>query len=197
MVKQVISNTKMLKSHKTSDLKIFGLTKEMVAEVIKKVALRMQKFNKEYGDLGLSRKNISELVGKIMEKVCADTFSEKLGYEVKRALADRDPDLTFTKINVPMEIKMTSTDNSWTGGEFSKRPFDYLMVSWGGNLDEFFCCLVHLEKKDLKSNFQNNFYGPSLSAKTIYDKKDKVIFFGEFVTTNRGAIKLKRERVIL
>ena len=180
-----------------SDLQKFGLTKEIVLESLKIVVSRMRKFNQKWGDLCLSRKNISELIGKIMEKACADTFSKKLGYEVKRALADRDPDLTFTKINIPMEIKMTSTDNSWTGGEFSKRPFDYLMVSWGGNFDEFFCCLVHLEKNDWKSNFQNNYYGPSLSAKTIHDKKDKIVFFGEFITTDRGTIKLKREKVDL
>jgi len=180
-----------------SDLQKFGLSKEIILESLKVVVSRMKNFSREYGDLGLSRKNISELIGKIMEKACADTFSKKLGYEVKRALADRDPDLTFTKINIPMEIKMTSTDNSWTGGEFSKRPFDYLMVSWGGNFDEFFCCLVHLEKDDWKSNFQNNFYGPSLSAKTIYDKKDKIVFFGEFITTDRGTIKLKREKIVL
>ena len=180
-----------------SNLQRFGLTKEIVLEALKVVVSRMKSFSQDYGDLGLSKKNISELIGKIMEKACADNFSRKLGYEVKRAMADRDPDLTFTKINIPMEIKMTSTDNSWTGGEFSKRPFDYLMVSWGGNFDEFFCCLVHLEKEDWKSNFQNNFYGPSLSAKTIYDKKDKIVFFGEFITTDRGTIKLKREKVVL
>ena len=180
-----------------SDLQKFGLTKDIVLDSLKVVVSRMKNFSQEYGDLGLSKKNISELIGKIMEKACADNFSKKLGYEVKRAMADRDPDLTFTKINIPMEIKMTSTDNSWTGGEFSKRPFDYLMVSWGGNFDEFFCCLVHLEKEDWKSNFQNNFYGPSLLAKTIYDKKDKIVFFGEFITTDRGTIKLKREKVVL
>lgn len=148
-----------------NDLQKFGLTREIILESLKIVVSRMKKFDQEYGDLGLSRKNISELIEKILENACANTFSKKLGYEVKRALADRDPDLVFTNLNVPMEIKMTSTDNSWTGGEFSKRPSDYLMVSWGGNFDEFFCCLVHLEKEDWKSNFQNNFYGPSLSAK--------------------------------
>lgn len=99
-------------------------------------------------DISFSNKNLSEIIGKIMEKVCADTFTQKLSFEVKRARVDKDPDLTFTEIDAPMEIKITSTDKSWTGGEFSKRPFDYLLASWGGNFDEFFCCLVHLEKED-------------------------------------------------
>ena len=178
----------------------FGLTKEIVVEVLKGVSFRMQKFKKELMDeydLSFSNKNLSEIIGKIMEKVCADTFTKRLGYEVKRALADKQPDLTFTKIDTPIEIKITSTDNSWTGGEFSKRPFDYLLVSWGGNFDEFFCCLVHLEKQDWKSNFQNNFYGPSLPAKKVYEKKDKLVFFGDFEITPRGTIKIKREKIKL
>lgn len=65
-----------------SDLQKFGLTKEIILESLKIVVSRMKKFNQEYGDLGLSRKNISELIGKIMEKACADTFSKKLGYEI-------------------------------------------------------------------------------------------------------------------
>ena len=76
-----------------------------------------------------------------MEKVSSDIFTKKLGYPVKRAMADKDPDLVFTKINKPMEIKVTSTTNAWTGGEFSKRPFDYLLVSWNPeNYKQFFCC---------------------------------------------------------
>ncbi len=178
----------------------FKLTKNIMVEVLKGVSFRMQKFKKdlmdEY-DISFSNKNLSEIIGKVMEKVCADIFTKNLGYEVKRALADKDPDLIFTKINAPVEIKMTSTDNTWTGGEFSKRPFDYLLVSWGGNFDEFFCCFVHLEKDDWKSNFQKNFYGPTLTAKTVYGKKERIIFFGDFKITKRGTIKIKRTKINL
>ena len=158
----------------------FGLTKEIIVDTLKGVSFRMQKFKKELMDeydISFSKKNLSEIIGKIMEKVCADTFTKRLGYDVRRALADKESDLIFTKTNTPMEIKITSTDRTWTGGEFSKRPFDYLLVSWGGNFDDFFCCLVHLEKEDWKSNFQNNFYGPTLTAKKVYEKKDKIVFF--------------------
>lgn len=175
----------------------FGITKEMILEILRGVSKRMRAFNElkiEY-DIHLSNKNLSEIIGKIMEKVAADVFSKRLGYDVNRAMADRDPDLIFTKINLPMEIKMTSTDNAWTGGEFSQRPFDYLLVSWGEDTKEFFCCLVHLEKSDWKSNMSKKFYGPSLSSKTIYDKKDKIIFIGNLEITKRGAIKIKRERI--
>ena len=148
-------------------------------------------------DLSFSNKNLSEIIGKIMEKTSADIFTKRLGYDVKRALADREPDLLFTKINKPMEIKITSTENAWTGGEFSQRAPDYLLVSWGGNFDEFFCCLVLLDKTDWESNISKKFYGPSLKAKTVYNKKNKIIFFGTFEVTPRGTIKIKREKIAL
>jgi len=71
------------------------------------------------------------------------------------------------------------------------------LVSWGGDFDEFFCCLVHLEKEDWISNFEKNFYGPTLKAKTVYDKKEKIVFFGDFEETKRGTIKIKREKLKL
>ncbi len=175
----------------------FAITKEMILEILKGVSKRMQAFNElkiDY-DIHLSNKNLSEIIGKIMEKVAADVFSKRLGYEVKRTMADRDPDLIFTKISLPIEIKMTSTKNAWTGGEFSQRPFDYLLVSWGEDAKEFFCCLVHLDKSDWKSNMSKKFYGPSLSAKTVYEKKDKIIFCGYFEITNRGTVRIKREKI--
>ena len=70
------------------DTNKFGLTKVMVIEVLKGVSFRMQKFKKELMDeydLSFTNKNLSEIIGKIMEKVCADTFTKRLGYEVKRA----------------------------------------------------------------------------------------------------------------
>jgi len=176
----------------------FNITKEIVIEILEGVSFRMQKFKKELMDeydLSFSNKNLSEIIGKIMEKVASDVFTKRLGFEVKRALADREPDLLFTKINKPMEIKITSTEDAWTGGEFSQRPFDYLLVSWGGDFDEFFCCLTHLDKKDWESNISKKFYGPSLKAKTIYNKKDKIIFYGNFKVTERGTIKVGRQKI--
>lgn len=170
----------------------------MILEILEKISFRMKKFKKDFMDeydIQFSNKNLSEIIGKMIEKVASEIFTQRLNYTVRRALADRDPDLYFTKIEKPMEIKMTSTDITWTGGEFSQRPFDYLLISWGGNFDEFFCCLVHLEKKDWESNIKNKFYGPTLKAKTIYNIQDKIIFFGDFEITDRGNIKLQRHKI--
>lgn len=122
-------------------------------------------------------------------------MTKRLGYEVRKEKSDKEPDLFFTKISRPLEVKLTSTTSAWTGGEFSKRPFDYLLVSWGGNFDEFFIALVHLKKTDWKSNFASNFYGPSYSAAKLFGRKDKQILMGGFEKTPRGAIKIVREKV--
>lgn len=176
----------------------FGITKDMIIEIMKGVSRGMRVFTelKAKYDVQLSNKNISEILGKIMEEVASKIFSNRLGYPVKKAMKDRDPDLYFTKIELPIEIKVTSTEDAWTGGEFSKRPFDYLLVAWGGQeYNEFFVCFTHLDKSDWKSNMAKNFYGPSLKAKTVYDKKDKIIFIGRLEPTPRGAVKIKRENI--
>ena len=179
-------------------LKQFGLSREMILEVARGTSKCMNDFRRDFIDkygVNLSNKLISELVGKIFEVQCERVFTKHLGYEVRKEKSDKEPDLYFTKLEKPMEVKLTSTLNAWTGGEFSKRPFDYLLVSWGGQFDEFFVALVHLEKKDWKSNFSSNFYGPSYSTKKLYARKDKIVFMGSFEKSVRGAVKLVRERI--
>lgn len=170
-------------------------TRENLLEIVKKVSEIMKAVKKELIEpynIYFSNKNLSEIIGKIMEKVSSDVFTAKLGYEVKNAKSDKEPDLYFKNIDLPMEIKMTSTTNAWTGGEFSKRPFYYFLVSWGGSeFDEFFVCAVKLNKEDWKSNIGNQYYGPSLSFKKLLEKTDKFILVGE--ADNNG--RMKREKV--
>src|SRR3989344_6501876 len=161
---------------------VLGIAKRNdLLAIMKEVKRRMGAIThilKEYG-VFFSNKNLSEMVGKVMEKTASEHYTKKLGYEVKNALRDREPDLYFTSIKLPMEIKITSTTNAWTGGEFSKRPFHYFLVSWGGNFDEFFVSCVKLEKEDWKSNMSNNYYGPSLSMKKLNSIKDKIVLVGK------------------
>ncbi len=169
-------------------------TRDNLLEIVREVSRRMLEVKQHLIDpyeICFSNKNLSEIIGKVMEKVSADIFTKNLSYEVKNAKADREADLHFTKINLPMEIKVTSTTNAWTGGEFSKRTFHYFMVSWGGDFDEFFVCAVKLMKKDWKSNISKNFYGPSLSLKKLVSKRDKLILIGKIDEKRR----MVREKV--
>jgi len=168
-------------------------TRDNLLAIMKEVSKRMGAIQKIIDDYGVyfSNKNLSEMVGKVMEKVAAEYFSKKIGYEVKNALSDKEPDLLFTKIKFPMEIKITSTKNAWTGGEFSKRPFNYFLVSWGGDFDHFFVCAVKLEKTDWKSNISKNYYGPSFTLKKLREMNDKIILVGSL--DDRG--RMVREKI--
>ncbi|HII53693.1 hypothetical protein COT30_03350 [Candidatus Micrarchaeota archaeon CG08_land_8_20_14_0_20_49_17] len=179
-------------------LNTFGINRTTALELAKETSVCMLGFKRDFIDkygVNLSNKLISELVGKIFEVQCERVLTKRLGYEVRKEKRDKEPDLFFTRINKPLEVKLTSTTSAWTGGEFSKRPFDYLLVSWGGNFDEFFMALVHLEKKNWKSNFESNFYGPSYSAAKLYERKDKIVLLGSFEKTPRGTVKIVREKI--
>jgi len=177
----------------------FGLDRTTVLEIVRETSIKMREANnkvfKPYG-IHLSNKNLSEIIGKILEKTAADILTKKLGYDVRNAQSDSEPDLNFTKIGEAIEIKVTSTDSAWTGGEFSKRPLEYLLVSWGGDFNEFFVAFTHLEKEDWHSNISKNFYGPSYRAKDLYNRKNKIIFLGSLEASLKGSVKLKRENVI-
>src|SRR3989344_2048440 len=89
-------------------------TRGNLLKIIREVSRRMLEIKKyviEPYEVCFSNKNLSEMIGKIMEKVASDIFTKNLGYEVKNAKADREPDLFFTKLKLPIEIKMTSTIN--------------------------------------------------------------------------------------
>ena len=177
----------------------FYISKAMVLEIVIELIKRMKALKEgtitPY-DIRFSNKNLSEMMRRMMEKLSAEVFTKRLGYLVNSSKSDRDPDLFFTKLNKPLEIKVTSTDTAWTGGEFSQRPFDYLLVSWGGDFDEFFVCLVHLEKEDWTSRMSKNYYGPSYNIKKLFERKDKIIFLGKLIQQGKS-IKLIREKVSL
>lgn len=181
-----------------SRLDAFGITREIALEIAQGTSNCMLDFKRDFIDkygVNLSNKLISELVGKIFEVQCEKILTKHLGYEVRKEQSDKEADLTFTGINKLLEVKLTSTVTAWTGGEFSKRPYDYMLVSWGGNFDEFFIALVHLTKKDWQSNFSKNFYGPSYSAKKLYARKEKRILLGSLEKNSRGTIKIVREAI--
>lgn len=173
------------------------IPKPVVIGIIKEIARKMQKFDADMKEahVHLSNKNISEIIGKMAETTFAEILTEKLGYEVKYAKSDAEPDLFFTKTKEKFEIKMTSTDSGWQGGEFSTRPSEYFMISWGGNFDEFFVARAHISDKEWHSHIAKRRYGTSYSARDLYSKKDIIVYLGRFIKTKRGAIKVEREKI--
>ncbi|MBU0466168.1 MAG: hypothetical protein KJ718_00045 [Nanoarchaeota archaeon] len=180
----------------------FGISKDMVLEVLRESSKAMHFFTKEFKekyDVKLSGKIQSETFSNLLEQIASKIFTERLGYDVKKATSDNNPDLTFTKINLPMEIKVTS-GQVWRGGEFSKRASWHLMVSRNEEFNEFFVCLVDMQKGEglwISAMQQGkNYYAPSFKKDQIYQIKDKIpIFVGDVIKTSKGTIKLKREKV--
>ncbi len=196
----------------------FGITREMILEILREGAEAMQFFTKSFKekyDVKLSGKIQSETFSNLLEQISAKVFTKHLGYEVKNAKSDNDPDLLFTKINMPMEIKVTS-GQVWRGGEFSKRASWHLMVSRNDDFDEFFVCLIDMnrEKNLWISSMQKgkDYYAPSFKKDQIYELKNDIvrenpeeykgekgkqkmfIFVGD-VKKPKKSVKLMREKV--
>ncbi len=180
----------------------FKITDKMVLDILKESSKAMKffidDFKKKY-DVKLSGKILSETFSNLLEQISAKIFTEYLGYEVKKAKSDNDPDLTFTKINMSIEIKVTS-GQVWRGGEFSKRASYHLMVSRNDDFDEFFVALVNMDQGNglWISVMQQgkNYYAPSFKKDQIFELKDKIqIFFGDVIKNPKGTIKLIRKPI--
>lgn len=195
----------------------------MVLEVLQESSEAMHFFVKEFKqkyNVKLSGKIQSETFSNLLEQIASKVFTKELGYDVKKATGDNTPDLLFTKINLPMEIKVTS-GQVWRGGEFSKRASWHFMVSRNDDFNEFFVCLVDMESNGglWVSAMQQgkNYYAPSFKKDQIYKLRDEQtmlvkesstpygktktktseinIFVGDIVKSNKGAVKLVLEKV--
>lgn len=198
----------------------FGITREMVLEVLKESSKAMHFFTKEFKEkynVKLSGKIQSEIFSNLLEQISSKVFSQRLGYKVDKATGDNTPDLLFTDINMPLEIKVTS-GQVWRGGEFSKRACWHLMVSRNEEFDEFFVCLVNMDINGglwISAMQQGkNYYAPSFKKDQIYNLKDNkmiikekessysresnknvAFFVGDVVKSSKGTIKLILEKV--
>jgi len=124
----------------------------------------------------LSTKLKSELLSNMVESTFEDTIKG-----VFAPTKDSEADLQF--LNKPLEIKTTATTDSWRGGEFSKRPGDYLMVGWeeiDGEL-RLFMLLTYLTKQDWISSGSNNYYATSITLTKIVESLSYHILKGDIV----------------
>jgi hypothetical protein len=167
-------------------------------EIIGDVSHKMRIANNEVfkpNRIELSTKNLSEILGKITESSSAEILSKRLRLTVNNARSDAAADLTFEETGEKFEIKVSSTDSGWQGGEFSDRPYDYIFISWGGDFDEFFVARALLTKKSWHSNIKKRRYGTTYYAKDLYKNRTREIFLGKLYITPRGAIRVRREKI--
>jgi len=179
-----------------SDRLKYGITESNMRQIARNVSRKMQNYKSliDKDELALSNKNLSETVGKQFEREVAVFLNDNTKYQVINARSDKDPDIQFLEngeVKKYLEIKVTSTERGWTGGEFSKRPYDYLLISWGSDFNSYFIAYCHVEKKDWKSNIDKNYYGPSLTLSSLKGKNLEILLGS---TTNNGN-KLIRENI--
>ena len=177
----------------------FGVNREMILEILKESSKTMKwfikKFKKKF-DVKLSGKLLSEIFSNLLEQRASKIFSKRLRYEVRKANSDNDPDLFFTRLNLPMEIKVTS-GQVWRGGEFSKKASWHLMVARNDAFDEFFVCLVNMDSNGGSSMQQGkDYYAPSFKKDKIFELQKQIpVFVGRIDKSERGAIKIILEKV--
>tara|TARA_A100001201_G_scaffold135511_1_gene123844 strand:+ start:65 stop:595 length:531 start_codon:yes stop_codon:yes gene_type:complete len=125
----------------------------------------------------LSTKLKSELLSNLLEAAVEETIKD-----VYAPTKDSEADVVFTQFDdKPLEIKTTATTDSWRGGEFSKRPGDYLMVGWeeiGGEL-RLFMLLTYLTKKDWISSGSDNYYATNINLSKIVENIDYKVLIGD------------------
>lgn len=120
----------------------------------------------------------SEIVSSLVVSHAEKYFNSK-GRIVRKDKTDRDPDLFFTKENLPLEIKVSRHSKSlkWQGGEYSKRYGQFVLVSWRmmeANLFnergmEFYAITCILDNSDFIS-LGPDYYGTGFSAEKLIQK---------------------------
>tara|TARA_B100001564_G_C20571344_1_gene638506 strand:- start:84 stop:629 length:546 start_codon:yes stop_codon:yes gene_type:complete len=121
----------------------------------------------------LSTKLKSEILSNLIEAAVEESINE-----VSAPTKDHMPDLLMN--SKPLEIKTTAGTDSWRGGEFSKRPGDYIMVGWEEVLGVLKTFMVHtfLEESDWNSSGSDNYYATSITLTEILNNAPYEILKG-------------------
>ena len=136
---------------------------------LSEIESRLNKGFKDYKSIPGYEKHSTKLKSEILSNLIESVVSELITEAVapgKDHMADLIVDGT------PLEIKTTATSDSWRGGEFSKRPGDYIMVGWEEVCGVLKTFMLHtfLEESHWKSSGSGNYYATSISLSDIIEK---------------------------
>jgi len=84
----------------------------------------------------------------------------------------------------PYEIKTIAENRVWRGGDFSKRPGDYLLISYRIGQDKrlgWFVLQTKLEESEWISSGSGNYYATSVDLDYILNRGDYRILWGDTV----------------
>ena len=145
-----------------------------LSSVLEETNARFKTFKSVVDYKSLSTKLKSELISNMLEASFA-----KVVPDVVSPFADSEPDL-YVK-GIPLEIKTSKTTHLWRGGEYSKRPSNYLLVSYddsGEDLKWFFIYTELLES-DWKSSQSQNYYATTIDLNYVLSEKQYEILVGD------------------
>lgn len=140
-----------------------------------------------------SNKLKSEIISNLFESQ-AEVYYNSIGIPVRACETDRQPDLTFTNTNSPLEIKVTRSDHpftkscKWVGGEYSKRNSDYILIVWHyteptvlepESTIKYFISKTYIQENEWVP-LGKNYYGTAFSSKTLLYQKEYEIMMGEY-----------------
>lgn len=119
----------------------------------------------------------SEIISSLFEME-AERYYKSIGYRVRSALTDKDPDLLFEDMNRTVEVKVTKEKPSikWMGNNVSKRSSDFVLVVWNEYDDylQFTVSKTYLTPDDWEKS-KKNFNASFLSLKNIKNKEDLIV----------------------
>jgi hypothetical protein len=169
----------------TREISEYGINKQIINQSLN-TAYKVLELIKTY--VNLSEKVRSEIISGIMEKELSRLLTEKLGFPVKSATSDMEPDLLFTgfKTENTVEIKvayMPDGRGTWRGGSFSKRDAPHLLIARNSDLSKVYITILHMSPEDWKSpanagSEEQTYYAHTISKKELLLRDDKVEFYG-------------------
>lgn len=117
-------------------------------------------------------------------------YYNSIGIPTQPCDNDTEPDLYFTDISEPCEIKVTSSNKQeWMGGSLSKKSSEFILISWKHSEEnstlfgtqpeslEFSVINVFLEKGDWQS-LGENYYATKITSKMLKNKKIEILVDG-------------------
>ena len=117
----------------------------------------------------------SEIISSLFEIESAKHF-QSIGYNVKNAKNDHEPDLYFVDESLCVEIKVTRKKKSlkWMGNKVSKREAQFILIAWEQIDNEsilYYITSTYLNKTNWTTD-EYSYNASFLSWKTLENRQD-------------------------
>lgn len=136
-----------------------------------------------------SKRVRSGVISELFETISA-TYYNSVGIPTEACKNDTEPDLYFTEIDKPCEIKVTSSNKrEWMGNHISKKSSEFILISWeykeatdtlfGTQPEDLSFCVINvfLDKDDWMT-LGKEYNGTKITSKMLDKKKLNILVDG-------------------